>query len=165
MWPVCFQKSSWWGCKLCPVIHSVHSSHSHLCLCLAGSSCSLGFPHVEKQQGYEHRFLFLSGDCVRLWLFALHLYPHSSKYHITEQTLNDILVTRESAAKNLARCCVQPNTHVLSTVPFECKVNGAMGATYLLGLQPWKHLPQSTCWRVFSLQLALETRCMLGPNY
>lgn len=66
---------------LCPVILSVHSSHHHLCLCLAGSSCTLGFPHVEKQQSYEHRFLFVFGDCVCLWIFALHLYPHSCKYH------------------------------------------------------------------------------------
>ncbi|XP_036202994.1 protein YIPF1 isoform X2 [Myotis myotis] len=56
----------------------VHSSHNHLCLRLAGSLRTLGFPPVEKQQSYEHRFLFIFGDCVRLWIFTLHLYPHSN---------------------------------------------------------------------------------------
>lgn len=36
---------------------------------------------MEKQQSDEHRFLFISGDRVCLRLLALHLYPHSSKYH------------------------------------------------------------------------------------
>lgn len=113
-----------WGWKLCPVVRSVHSSYNHLCLCLAGSSRPLGFPCVEKQQSYEHRFLFVSGDCVCLWLFALHLYSHSSKYHTVEQTLGDALFLVESSTRH---CYFQPNTYVLLTFPFEFKVQHERG--------------------------------------
>ena len=61
------------------VFSSDHSSNSDLQLCLAGASRPLGFPAVEKQQGYELGDLLLYGDHLCVWIFPRNLHSSSGK--------------------------------------------------------------------------------------